>query len=109
MSFTADIYREIQADIAKQGSISAPHAMRKTTEKSGIDIAFAIHVPSGMRAAYFSIGKSSAQKAFPRWKGIDIQIVSLPAYGKNCNYVGLTQLPQSESYIFEIVVEDLRS
>lgn len=109
MSFTADIYKEIHADIAKQGSVSAPQAMRKITEKSGIDIAFAIHVASGMRAAYFSIGKSSAKKAFPRWKGIDIQIVTLPAYGKNCNYVGLTQLPQSESYIFEIVVEDLRS
>lgn len=109
MSFTADIYKEIQADIAKQGSVPAPQAMRKITEKSGIDIAFAIHVSTGMRGAYFSIGKCTAKKSFPRWKGIDIQIVTLPAYGKNCNYVGLTQLPQSESYIFEIVVEDLRS
>ena len=65
MSFTADIYKEIHADIAKQGNVSAPQAMRKITEKSGIDIAFAIYVASGMRAAYFSIGKSSAKKAFP--------------------------------------------
>lgn len=62
MSFTADIYKEIHADIAKQGNVSAPQAMRKITEKSGIDIAFAIYVASGMRAAYFSIGKSSAKK-----------------------------------------------
>ena len=38
MSFTADIYKEIQADISKEGSIFAPQAMRKITEKSGIDI-----------------------------------------------------------------------
>ena len=109
MSFTADIYKEIQADIARQGSVSAPQAMRKITEKSGIDSVYAISVFSGLRAAYFSIGKSTAKNSFPRWKGIDIQVVSLPAYGKNCNYVGLMQLPQSESYIFEIVAEDLRS
>lgn len=109
MSFTADIYKEIQADIAKEGNISAPQAMRKITEKNGIDIVFAIHVNSGIRAIYFSIGKVSAQKAFPKWKGIDIQIVKLPAYGTDCNYVSLTQLPLSEGYIFEIVAEDLRS
>lgn len=109
MSFTADIYKEIQANISKEGSISAPQAMRKITEKSGIDIVYAMYVSSGMRAAYFSIGKNSTKKSFPKWKGIDIQIVTLPAYGNNCNYVGLTQLPQSETYIFEIVIEDLRS
>ena len=109
MSFTADIYKEIQADIAKHGNISAPQAMRKITEQCGIDIVFAIHIPSGMRGAYFSVGTGAAKKSFPRWKGIDIQIVTLPAYGKNCNYIGLTQLPQSEGYIFEIVVEDLRA
>ena len=40
MSFTADIYKEIQADIAKSSNVSAPQAMRKITEKNGIDIVF---------------------------------------------------------------------
>lgn len=109
MSFSADIYKEIQADIAKNGNVSGPQAMRKITEKNGIDIVFAIHVNSGMRAAYFSVGKNSVKKSFPKWKGIDIQIVKLPAYGTDCDYVALTQLPLSEGYIFEIVAEDLRS
>ena len=109
MSFTADIYKEIQADIAKERNISAPQAMRKITEKNGIDIVFAIHVNSGTRAVYFSVGKITTKKPFPKWKGIDIQIVKLPAYGNDCDYVSLTQLPLSEGYIFEIVAEDLRS
>lgn len=109
MSFTADIYRKIQTDIARAANITASHAMRKITEANGIDIVFAVNVDSGMRAVYFSVIKNSAKKAFPRWKGIDIQIASLPAYGTDFDYVALTQLPLSEGYIFEIVVEDLRS
>lgn len=109
MSFTADIYKEIQADIAKRGNVSAPQAMRKITEKNGIDIVFAIHVNSGMRSVYFSVETNSAKKSFPKWKGIDIQVVTLPDYGTNSNYIALTQLPLSEGYIFEIVAEDLRS
>ena len=109
MSFSADIYKEIQADIAKNDNVSGRQAMRKITENNGIDIVFAIHVNSGMRAVYFCVGKGSAKKSFPKWKGIDIQIVKLPAYGTDCNYVALTQLPFSEGYIFEIVAEDLRA
>ncbi len=109
MSFTADIYKEIQASIAEESSNPGPEAMRKITEKNGIDVVFSVHVDTGMRAAYFSVGKKTAKKAFPKWKGIDIQVVTIPDYGKMCNYVGLTQLPQSEGYIFEIIVEDLRS
>ena len=81
MSFSADIYKEIQADIAKNDNVSGRQAMRKITENNGIDIVFAIHVNSGMRAVYFCVGKGSAKKSFPKWKGIDIQIVKLPAYG----------------------------
>ena len=109
MSFTADIYRKIQADIAQERSIPASQAMRKVTESNGIDIVFAVTVNSGMRVAYFSIAKDSVQRPFPKWKGINIHIVSLPAYGTTSLFLALTQLPLSEGYIFEIVVEDIRS
>lgn len=108
MSFTADIYKEIQADIAKHGHAPAMHAMRKITVKNGVDIVFSVNVISGMRAVYFCIGEVTSKGQFPRWKGINIEIVKLPAYGTNRNYVELTQLPLSAGYIFEIVVENLR-
>ena len=53
---------------------------------------------------------SEAPKSrFPHWKGVEIEIATLPAYGVDTPFVGLSQLPNSASDIFEIVVEDLRS
>ena len=108
MSFTADIYKEIQTDIVMNPTVSPGHAMRKIICRSGINIIFSVHSQTGMRAAYFSIGTSVVKKQFPHWKGINIEIVKIPDYSTDENYVGMTQLPLSAGYIFEIVVEDLR-
>ncbi len=108
MSFTADIYKEIQSDISNQFQTSPVHAMKKISCNNGIDIIFSIHAQTGMRSAYFCIGSHSVTKRFPHWKGINIEVVKIPDYGTDDNYVGMTQLPLSAGYIFEIVVEDLR-
>lgn len=109
MSFTADVYREIQLDIERQGTVSSAYAMRKIFCENGIGIVFSIHAISGARAVYFCIGEKAEKKQFPHWKGVNIEIVQIPDYGTDDFYVGMTQLPFSAGYIFEFVVEDLRT
>lgn len=108
MSFTADIYNEIKNDIKKADKSVTLRAMRKITCNNGTEIVFSINISSGMKELYFCIGNYENKTQFPRWKGIDIDIVKLPAYGTNDNYVALMQIPDSEGYIFEIIAEDLR-
>lgn len=62
-----------------------------------------------MRGAFFSVDAKATANQFPRWKGVDIVIAKLPAYGTDQEYVNVMQLPGSATDIFEIVIENLRS
>ena len=59
--------------------------------------------------AFLSVTSEAPKSRFPHWKGVEIETATLPAYGIDTPFVGLPQLPNSASDIFEIVVEDLRS
>lgn len=109
MSFTADIYNGILSDISTGVSQPSPFAMRLVKFDNGIMIAFAVNIATRMRAAYLSVTSGVSKSRFPHWKGIEIDSVTLPAYGIETPFIGLSQLPNSASDIFEIVVEDLRS
>lgn len=108
MSFTADIYKEIRADITKNSQSNSTYAMRMLKLPNGINIAFSISTLTYMRGAFFSVDSKATANQFPHWKGVDIVIAKLPAYGTDQEYVSVMQLPGSASDIFEIVVEDLR-
>lgn len=108
MSFTADIYSGILSDISAGASQTFPFAMRLVKFDNGIMIAFAVNIATRMRSAFFSVTSEAPKSRFPHWKGIDIEMATLPAYGVDMLFVGLSQLPNSASDIFEIVVEDLR-
>lgn len=82
--------------------------MRLVKFDNGIMIAFAVNIATRMRSAFFSVTSEAPKSRFPHWKGIDIEMATLPAYGVDMLFVGLSQLPNSASDIFEIVVEDLR-
>ena len=109
MSFTADIYKEIHADIAKNPQPNSAYAMRMVKLPNGINIAFSINRFTNMRGVFFSVNSTAVANQFPRWKGVDIVMSKLPAYGTDQDYVSVMQLPDSASDIFEIVAENLRS
>lgn len=109
MSFTADIYKEILFDISAGTNHTSSFAMRLVKLNNGIMMAFAVNVISGMRSAFLSVSPDASKHRFPHWKGVEIETAVLPDYGIETPFVSLAQLPNSASYIFEIVVEDLRS
>ncbi len=109
MSFTADIYKEILFDISVRTNHASSFAMRLVKLNNGIMIAFAVNIASGMRSAFLSVASEGSKNIFPHWKGIEIETAALPDYGIETPFVSLSQLPNSASYIFEIIVEDLRN
>ena len=109
MSFTADVYNGILSDISAGAGQTSPFAMRLVKFDNGIMIAFAVNVATRMRSAFLSVTSEAPKSRFPQWKGVEIEIAKLPAYGIETDFVGLSQLPNSAGDIFEIVVEDLRS
>lgn len=108
MSFTTDIYKKILADISTRNDFPGTHASRLISYRGGNHIVFSINVISGLREAFIALDELPEQVAFPKWHGIAIDIVRLPAYGDG-QYIRFVQLPQSADYIFEIVIEDLRA
>ena len=102
MSFTADIYNGILSDISAGSSQTSPFAMRLVKFDNGIMIAFAVNIATRMRSAFLSITSESTKSRFPHWKGVEIETVTLPAYGIETPFVGLTQLPNSASGIVNI-------
>lgn len=74
----------------------------------GLLWSFPIEIVSLRREAYISLADFPEGIQFPKWRGISIDIAQLPVYGSDRYYVRFVQLPESEDYIFEIVVEDLR-
>ncbi|MDN0047180.1 PD-(D/E)XK motif protein [Megasphaera hexanoica] len=110
MSFTADIYKSILRDIAfAEANQPSPFAMRLVKFDNDIMVAFAVNIATRMRSAFLSVTSEVPKSKFPHWKGVEIETVTLPAYGIDTPFVGLSQLPNSASDIFEIVVEDLRT
>lgn len=108
MSFTADIYKGILSDVSAGTSQTSPFAMRLVKFDNGIMIAFAVNIATKMRSAFLSVTSEVPKSRFPHWKGVEIETATLPAYEIETPFVGLFQLPNSASDIFEIVIEDLR-
>lgn len=109
MSFTADVYKEILSDISAGAGQPSSFAMRLVKFDNGIMVAFAVNIATRMRSAFLSVTSEVPKSRFPHWKGVEIETAKLPAYGIETPFVELSQLPNSASDIFEIVVEDLRS
>lgn len=109
MSFTADIYKEILSDVTAETNCTLPFAMRMVKFDNGIMVVFAVNIATRMRAAFLSVASEASKNKFPHWKGVEINTAALPAYGIDTPFVVLSQLPNSASDIFEIVVEDLRN
>ena len=109
MSFTTDIYAAIAEDMRTKPIYDTKSmAMRRITYNNMLNVAFAINKGSNLRSIYLSIGNATEKIAFPKWKGVNIELAKLPDYGTEDLYVVMKELPNSAGYIFEIVAEDLR-
>lgn len=107
MSFTAEIYKCIFDDIYNScDELKFRMKTRKHTLDNNISIVFGVDVISKMRSAFISIAPKGDETLFPHWKGVEITALSLPEYGGEDCYIGLTQT-NSSGEIFEVVVQDL--
>lgn len=109
MSFTTDMYAAIAEDMRTKPIYDTKSmAMRLITYNNMLKVAFAINKGSNLRSIYLSIGNTTEKIAFPKWKGVNIELAKLLDYGTEDLYVVMKELPNSTGYIFEIVAEDLR-
>ncbi len=108
MNYTTEMYTSIKKDIQNRDNYPGRNASRMLEYVNGIIMVFSIEIVSLRREAYISLADFPEGIQFPKWRGISIDIAQLPVYGSDRYYVRFVQLPESEDYIFEIVVEDLR-
>lgn len=109
MNKTLEIYHELFAEAQTKAFNPSKNISRKEVCPNGVGLIYSVSV--GMRNLFFSIpvDKVSENISFPSWKGVQINIVTLPEYGSDKQlYIELRQAPETETYIFEIVVDDLR-
>lgn len=108
MNYTTEMYTFIKNDIQNRDNYPGRNASRMLEYVNGIIMVFSIEIVSLRREAYISLADFPEGIQFPKWRGISIDIAQLLVYGSDRYYVRFVQLPESEDYIFEIVVEDLR-
>ena len=108
MNYTTEMYTFIKNDIQNRDNYPGRNASRMLEYVNGIIMVFSIEIVSLRREAYISLADFPEGIQFPKWRGISIDIAQLPVYGSERYNVRFVHLPESEDYIFEIVVEDLR-
>ena len=108
MSYTADVYTAILADIQNGLNNPGEIATRNKGYSNGTSVVFAIDVITKRREFFVRLNSQPDPVQFPKWHGISIDLAKLPVYGDERCYVRFIQLPESVDYIFDIVVEDLR-
>lgn len=109
MNRTSEIYYSLLQDIQTKHFGLDEVICRKYTCTNGIGLIYSISFRERMRALAISADKIIDEEYFPLWKGIRIAFVTLPEYDDpSQQYITLQQMPETEAYIFEIVIEDLR-
>lgn len=108
MSYTSDIYAEL-LKLATGNVQGKSRLARRLKMDNGSVIIFAVDKITFCLELYIQTEKIPDKISFPRWKGVEIGTARLPEYGDSLGEcIFLKQSQQSEEYIFEIIVEDLR-
>ncbi len=109
MNKTQEIYYELFQEVQNKRYDLNSNIHRKYICKNNMGIIYSVSVGKGMRALEIPIEESRTITKFPAWKGVKIDLVRMPEYSKTDQiYIELQQMPGTEAYIFEIIVEDLR-
>lgn len=108
MSKTAEIYRDIFEELKIKKYDPCNNIYRKVILDNGGSIIYFVTIGERMRGIAVPISKI---KGLPHifWKGLSIEVVSLPQYSEpEQHYIKLQQTIETDSYIFEVVIEDIR-
>lgn len=109
MNKTLEIYHALLQDLQKNKYNPSSNIHRKYTCTNQIGIVYSVSAGARMRALSIPADKASQNMNFPVWKGVRIELVTMPDYSPNNQlYIQLQQMPGTEPYIFEIVADDLR-
>lgn len=109
MNKTAELYQALQDDLHSNNYNVDSTIHRKYVCESREGIIYSLSVRDRNRSLSVPIGSDDKNIKFPEWKGIEISFVKLPEYSAGEQvYLHLKQMPETEAYIYEIVVEDIR-
>lgn len=108
MSITSKMYKALFEELNSNNYAEKNSIYRKYTCQCGEGILYSVSV--GEKVRELSIPISTRSMKFPELKGIELSLVNLPEYSSsNQVYLQLRQKEDAESYIYEILVEDIRS
>jgi hypothetical protein len=111
MNKTAKLYGDLIKELENKKKYSPQNYVHRkyTCESGAIGIIYSVSVGQRTRAFSVPIQGESKNLRFPLWKGIKIQLVTMPEYSDDeQKYIQLEQTPDSDAKIFEVVVEDIR-
>lgn len=109
MNKTQKIYNELLLDLLEMQYAQNKNISREYECKNGIKIIYSIAAGPRTRIISISVDSSVKNIIFPSWQGVSVNIVIIPEYDTNDQlFLELSQSPDTEAYIFEIVAEDLR-
>lgn len=109
MSSTGEMYNALLQEIQERTLAPNKIISKKYTCTNGIGLIYSISSGLRMRALAITADKKMNEGEFPAWKGVKIELASIPEYDDPAQlYIILQQMPGTEAYIFEIVAEDLR-
>lgn len=109
MNKSTELYTALLEDLMTNRYNPQNNIYRQYICKCGSGIVYSLAVNDRTRALSIPITDSDKDMSFPSWKGVNIALVYLPEYASNDQvYIQLSQMPDTEAYIYELVVEDLR-
>lgn len=109
MNKSTELYAALLDDLKNNKYNPQNNIYRQYICKCGSGIVYSLAVNDRTRALSIPIMNSERDMSFPSWKGVDISLVYLPEYSSNNQvYIQLSQMPDTEAHIYELVVEDLR-
>lgn len=109
MNKTIELYQELYNDLVSSTYGLDSNLYRKYLYDIGDGIVYSVSVKNRTRALSIPILQENKKIIFPVWKGVDIALVTLPEYSNDDQlFIQLRQMPDTEAYIYEIVVEDIR-
>ena len=109
MNKTIELYQALFKDLRSNSYGINSNIYRKYVCECGEGIVYSVSVRERARALSVPILTENKKLTFPVWKGVEISLVTLPEYSSEDQlYIQLKQITGTESYIYEIVVEDIR-
>lgn len=108
MNLTMELYRALYGEIETKNYSLGSSVYRKAICDCGEGILYSVSIKDKMRA--LSIPVSADDTKYPEVKGIELSLVTLKEYSNsNQVYLQIKQNKDTEIYIYEILIEDIRT